>query len=87
MSIEKNRYPHDFKRWHDIRTDEYRSEKAKRDEENRKEFYDNFRAVAEKYCALEFDKIGFVCIIAKSPKELVEEGRLLHHCVGGMGYD
>ena len=87
MTEEKNRFPHDFKRWHDIRTDEYRSEKAKRDEENRKQFYDNFRAVAEKYGALEFDKIGFVCIIAKSPKELVEEGRLLHHCVGGMGYD
>ncbi len=87
MSIEKNRYPHDFKRWHDIRTDEYRSEKAKRDEENRKEFYDNFRAVAEKYGALEFDKIGFVCIIAKSPTDLKNEGRILHHCVGGMGYD
>ena len=87
MSIEKNRYPHDFKRWHDIRTDEYRSEQAKRDEENRKQFYDNFRAVAEKYGALEFDKIGFVCIIAKSPTDLKNEGRLLHHCVGGMGYD
>ena len=87
MTEDKNRFPHDFKRWHDIRIDEYRSEKAKRDEENRKEFYDNFRAVAEKYGALEFDKIGFVCIIAKSPAELKTEGRILHHCVGGMGYD
>ena len=28
MDEEKNRYPHDFKRWHDLRIDEYRSAKA-----------------------------------------------------------
>lgn len=28
MNEEKNRYPHDFKRWHDIRIDEYRSTKS-----------------------------------------------------------
>jgi len=87
MTLDKNRYPHEFKRWHDIRIAEYRSEKAKRDEEQRKEFYESFRAVAEKYGALQFEKVGFVCIIAKSPTELDIEGSILHHCVGGMGYD
>ena len=87
LSLDKNRYPHDFKTWHDIRTNEYRSEKAKRDEENRKHFYENFRAVANKYGVLQYEKIGFVCIIAKSPNELKEEGSTLHHCVGSMGYD
>ena len=32
-------------------------------------------------------KEGFVCIIAKSPAELIREGKVLDHCVGGMGYD
>jgi len=87
MTLDKNRYPHEFKRWHDTRIAEYRSERAKRDEERRKEFYESFRAVAEKYGALQFEKLGFVCIIAKSPTELDIEGSILHHCVGGMGYD
>lgn len=87
LSIERNRYPHDFRHWHDVRANEYRSEKATRDEENRKHFYENFRAVAEKYGALQFEKIGFICIIAKSPNELKDEGNILHHCVGKMGYD
>ena len=87
MTLERNRYPHDFKTWHDIRSNEYHSEQAKRDEENRKQFYENFRAVAIKYNALQYEKIGFICIIAKSPNELKEEGSTLHHCVGKMGYD
>ena len=28
-----------------------------------------------------------ICIIAKSPNELVKEGKALNHCVGKMGYD
>ena len=87
LSLDKNRYPHDFKRWHDIRVNEYHSEQAKRDEENRKQFYENFRAVAVKYNALQYEKVGFICIIAKSPTELKNEGNILHHCVGKMGYD
>ena len=32
-------------------------------------------------------KENYVCIIAKSPKDLINEGNILHHCVGRMGYD
>ena len=56
MDEEKNRYPHDFKRWHDIRIDEYRSAKALKDEQEREEFYNKFAAVANKYLGLEYDK-------------------------------
>ena len=28
-----------------------------------------------------------MCLIAKSPAELIREGDYLHHCVGNMGYD
>lgn len=32
-------------------------------------------------------KGSFLCIIAKSPNELVKEGKALNHCVGKRGYD
>ena len=87
MGEEKNRYPHNFKRWHDIRIDEYRSAQALKDEQERKEFYDKFAAVASKYLGLEYDKKSvYIAIIAQKPSDLTREGELLHHCVGRMGY-
>ena len=88
MSEDKNRFPHDFKRWHDIRIDQYATKKAIEDEEKRKELYIQFATVAEKYLSLQHAKrSAFVCIIAKSPADLIREGEALHHCVGRMGYD
>ncbi len=88
MSIPKNRYPHDFKRWHDIRIDEYKSAKALKEEKEREELYKKFAEVAKKYLPLQHDQRScFIAIIAKSPAELVNEGDALHHCVGRMGYD
>ena len=88
LSLPKNRYPKDFKRWHDIRIDEYKTEKAKQDEIKRKEMYEHFARVAEKYVALERRKrSNYIVIIAKSPEDLVNEGKALEHCVGRMNYD
>ena len=88
MSMDKNRYPHDFKRWHDIRIDEYSTAKALKDEQERKAFYDKFSAVASKYLGLEYDKKSvYIAIIAQKPSDLTREGDELHHCVGRMGYD
>ncbi len=88
MSLPKNRYPHDFGRWHDIRADEYQSALTAVDAEKRKKLYAQFAVVAEKYNGLQYDKkSGFICLIAKSPAELQHEGEVLHHCVGRMGYD
>lgn len=88
MTEEKNRFPHDFKRWHDIRIDEYATKKAMEDEQERKALYDKFAAVASKYLGLEYDKKSvYIAIIAQKPSDLIHEGELLHHCVGRMGYD
>ena len=88
MTEDKNRFPHDFKRWHDIRIDQYATKKAIEDEEKRKELYIQFAAVAEKYLSLQHVKrSAFICIIAKSPADLIREGKALHHCVGRMNYD
>jgi hypothetical protein len=88
MSRDKNRFPHHFKRWHDIRIDEYASARALADERERAALYKQFAVVAEKYTALQkCGKAGFAVFIAHSPGELIREGESLNHCVGRMGYD
>lgn len=88
MNEEKNRYPHDFKRWHDIRIDEYHTLQAKEDEQKLKDLYEKFAKVAEKYIVLQYEKkADYVVIIAHNPNDLVVEGRALEHCVGRMNYD
>ena len=88
MDEPKNRYPHDFMRWHDIRIDEANTLRIENDKNERAEFYEKFNAVAEKYLPMQNDKnAAYIVIIAKSPAELKAEGNALHHCVGGMGYE
>jgi hypothetical protein len=88
MTEDKNRFPHDFKRWHDIRINEYHSRQAAEDEKQRKEFYQKFAYVSDKYLPLQRKmNDSFIAIIARSPQDLVREGDYLHHCVGRMGYD
>ncbi len=83
----KNYMPHDFKRWHDIRIDERRTARALKDEEERKFMNEKFAYVAEKYLTLQHNKRSqFICVIAKSQNDLIDEGEHLHHCVGGMNY-
>ncbi len=87
MSLPKNRFPHDFKHWHDMRIDQYRTAKTMKDAEERKELYDKFATVAEKYLDLQRNKEAFIVVIARSPQDLIREGDTLHHCVGRMNYD
>ena len=53
MNEDKNRYPHNFKYWHDMRIDQYHTAKALKDEQERKELYTKFEQVANKYLALQ----------------------------------
>ena len=88
MSLPKNRFPHDFRRWHDMRIDELNTKRALEDAEKRKELYAKFASVADKYLPLQKeDKNDFVVIIARSPQDLIREGDTLDHCVGRMNYD
>lgn len=88
MNEDKNRYPKEFMRWHDIRINELDSKRAEIDAIKKKELFENFTKVASKYLGLERNlKDAYITIIAKSPTELVYEGEQLHHCVGKMGYD
>lgn len=88
MSLNKNKQPKDFIRWHNIRIDQYNTKKAKEDKKKRTQMYKDFKKIAEKYMKLNYSQDNnLVCIIAKSPAELIEEGNILHHCVGKMNYD
>jgi len=88
LSQEKNAFPHNFQRWHDIRIDEMHTKKAEIDKQLRKELYENFEKVSNKYLVLQRElKDCYVTLIAKSPQDLVKEGDFLHHCVGKMNYD
>jgi len=88
MSDSKNCMPKDFKYWHDVRIDEYATAIALKDAEARKELYNKFNSVAEKYLTLQRDrKENYIVIIAQSPKDLIREGEMLNHCVGRMNYD
>jgi hypothetical protein len=86
MTLPKNRFPKDFKRWHDTRIDQYHTAKAKADEKQRVEFYKQFAAVAEKYLSLQKRGV-YAMLIARSPAELYFEGEILKHCVGKMNYE
>ena len=87
MEDDKILFPKDFKFWHDTRIDEYATKKTIEDEKRRKEHYEKFASIANKYSSLEHKNGTFAVVIAKSPAELQVEGRTLGHCVGSMGYD
>ncbi|MDE6275733.1 MAG: PcfJ domain-containing protein [Clostridia bacterium] len=88
MSQNKNRFPNNFRQWHDIRIDEYRTARALKDEQERKDLYIKFASIAEKYLPLQRDKDNaYIVVIARSPADLIREGEILHHCVGSMNYD
>ena len=88
MSLPKNRFPHNFRYWHDMRIDQYATARAKADRKAKQEMYKRFSIVAEKYLPLQHNKRSpFICIIAKSPADLIREGEVLDHCVGRMNYD
>ncbi len=88
LNLPKNKYPHNFKYWHDMRIDQMHSKEAELNEKRRKQLYKDFAKIAKKYTILEQSKNKmFICVIAKSPQDLINEGEKLHHCVGRMNYD
>ena len=88
LRLNKNKYPKEFMRWHDIRIDEYHTKRAFEEEQAKKELYTQFSNISNKYLTLQRNlKDDFVVIIAKSPADLLFEGERLNHCVGRMNYD
>ncbi|MDD3232272.1 MAG: PcfJ domain-containing protein [Clostridia bacterium] len=71
MSLDKNKIPYNFKKWHDFRIDKYHTAKLKVDKKEQQAFYKKFSKVAEKYLPLQRTlKDEFVTLIAQSPADL-----------------
>ena len=88
MSLKQNLLPTDFRRAHDIRIRQYSERKAIEDANKKQELIQKVAEVAKKYLPLQHNqRSAFICVIAKSPADLIHEGEMLHHCVGRMGYD
>ena len=75
MSENKNLFPHDFLRIHDMRIDELHRKRALLDEQKRKELLEHRK------------NTQYVAFIPQNPADLISEGDVLHHCVGKSGYD
>ena len=71
-----DRYPKALRTRHDVIVMRYNSVKMDKEEEQ------NFENVVKKYKKLEYKTSKYLLRIAKSPKELVQEGNDLNHCVG-----
>lgn len=79
MTDTKNKYPKDFRYWHDMRADQYYMVKHKVEAER-------LLDIADKYKGLQYED-EYCVFIAKSHRDLVDEGNALQHCVGKMNYD
>lgn len=76
---DREKYPKNLREAHDTLAERIKAEKQS--------IYEaTFAELAEKYAPLEWSD-GELCIrIARSEKELIKEGKVLHHCVGGYGH-
>lgn len=87
MKDTKVLYPHDFTYWHDERMAQMAVIEAEIDEKENKKLYEKFALVSNLYSPLELTKKApFIAFIAKTPYELIQEGKCLSHCVGGSNY-
>ena len=80
-------YPNNFKRMHDLRTQEYASIVAKEDAEKRNRLAEDFSKAAEKAKKYETRGEIYTIVVPSTIEQLVQEGETLNHCVGRMGYD
>lgn len=80
-------FPRSLKDAHNKLVLEMNKEKQSRREKEVEEKYskisENFRAISRKYAAV---TSGYIIRPARSATEIVREGRILHHCVGGDSY-
>lgn len=83
----KNTFPKDFRRMHDLRTAEWQSKQAEIDERKRKKLYEGFAERGKEYSSLSYEGEMYSVLIPQSIAELKNEGEVLSHCVGKMGYD
>ncbi len=83
----KNIFPKDFKRMHEVRTDEYAVLKMKRDKEKNKKLWQDFETVSTANDKYRWECESHVIVMPHTIEDLINEGKALSHCVGKMGYE
>ena len=83
----KNTMPHDFQRMHDLRVNQWDSERSRRNRKKDAAFKKEFALKAKEWKPYEMQGDTYAVVVPERVNDLVREGELLHHCVGEMGYD
>lgn len=83
----KNIFPKDFKRMHDLRTDEYAVLKMKRDKEKNAKLWKDFENVSTANDKYRWECESYIIVMPHTIEDLINEGNALSHCVGRMGYE
>ncbi len=81
----KNITPKDFMHWHDVRIAEYADKKAMEEEEKQKAKNKKIKDIVALYKQIETSE-NFVVFMPTTVADFIQEGEMLHHCVGRMGY-
>lgn len=76
----KNSYPKEFRRMHDLRTNQWSSKQVKGKSKE-------FKKAAKLYKKFEISNKKYTILIPDGIRDLQKEGKELDHCVGKMGYD
>lgn len=77
-----DKYPPNLKNAHDALTQLYNQEQIEREAKKAKNKIPAFRKLAKQYAGYTFADGDLLIRIAESPRELIAEGKALHHCVG-----
>ena len=87
MTSSINIFPRDLVRAHDSRVDETHKTEA---EKRKKEAEQRFKAIRNRFkkadAVYHYEEGTLLIRPAKNASEIVDEGRILHHCVGGDRY-
>lgn len=91
LSDTKVLFPKNFRKYHDDYTKQYddyhRIQRQKEERDERADIAKRMADTADRCSYLEYRDKKYKVIIARTKKELIHEGSVLHHCVGRMGYD
>lgn len=88
MEDTKNAFPKDWNYWREVRENQSAAKKASEDRKKARERNKKMKDIAKKYEKLAKSKNAmFAVVIADSKQSLVNEGKVLQHCVGRMDYD
>lgn len=76
----KNSFPKEFRRMHDLRSNQWSSKQTKGKSKE-------FKKAAKLYKKFEISNKKYTILIPDGIRDLQKEGKELDHCVGKMGYD